>query len=115
MLVLIVDDDPDAAGCLSAQLTAQGMKTLLARNEKEAVDGVLSNPVEVMVLDLRMPVIYALKVYLELKQRGHLVKTLIVTGCADEDADTTDTLRSTSVTGCLFKPFRPEKLLHAVR
>jgi len=114
-IILIVDDDPDAAKRVTAQLTDQGIKTLLAGNAREAVDGVISTPVEVLVLDLRLPVTYGLEVYLELRQRGHTVKTLIVTGYADDESGTVDSLRSTAVTGCLFKPFRPEQMLHVVK
>ena len=114
-IILIVDDDPDAANRVTAQLTDQGIKNLLAGNTREAIDGVISTPVEVLVLDLRLPVTVGLEVYLELKQRGHTVKTLIVTGYADDESGTVDSLRSTAVTGCLFKPFRPEQMLRVVK
>ena len=114
-IILIVDDDPDAANRVTAQLTDQGIKTLLAGNAREAVAGVISSPVEVLVLDLRLPVTYGLEVYLELRQRGHTVKTLIVTGYADDESGTVDSLRSTAVTGCLFKPLRPEQMLRVVK
>jgi len=114
-IILIVDDDPDAANRVTAQLTDQGIKTLLAGNAREAVAGVISSPVEVLVLDLRLPVTYGLEVYLELGQCGHTVKTLIVTGYADDESGTVDSLRSTAVTGCLFKPFRPEQMLRVVK
>lgn len=114
-IILIADDAPDFAEYLSAYLTDHDIKIMLARSRQEAVDGVLSSPVEVLVLDLRMPVIYCLEVYLELKQRGQTVKTIIVTGYADEEPDTVDVLRSVSVTGCLFKPFKPESMLRAIK
>ncbi|MGB5718231.1 MAG: response regulator [Gammaproteobacteria bacterium] len=114
-IILIVDDDPDAANRVTAQLTDQGIKTLLAGNAREAVAGVISGPVEVLVLDLRLPVTYGLEVYQELGQLGHTVKTLIVTGYADDESGTVDSLRSTAVTGCLFKPFRPEQMLRVVK
>ena len=113
-IVLIVDDDPDFAGCLSAYLTGNGIKTRHARNSKEAVDGVLSSPAEVLVLDLRRPIIYCLEVYLGLKQQAHIVKTIFITGCEDEEPYSVDILQSISVTGCLFKPFKPESLLSAI-
>ncbi|MCP4472247.1 MAG: response regulator [Gammaproteobacteria bacterium] len=50
-IILVVDDDPEFAHGLSACLTEHGMKTMFARNGQEAVDGVLSNPVDVLVLD----------------------------------------------------------------
>ena len=113
-ILLIVDDDPDFSGCLSAYLTGNGFKTWHAHNSQEAVDGVLSSPAEVLVLDLRMPIIYGLEVYLGLKQQGHTMKTIIITGCADEEPDAVDILQSISVTGCLFKPFKPESMLRAI-
>jgi DNA-binding NtrC family response regulator len=114
-IILVVDDAPDAANRLSGQLIAQGIKILLAHNAREAVAGVISSPVEVLVLDLRLPVTYGLEVYLGLRQRGHTVKTLIVTGYADDESGMVDSLRSTAVTGCLFKPFRPEQMLRVIK
>lgn len=113
-IVLIADDDPDFSEGLSAYLNEHGIKTMLAKNGQEAVDSVLSNPVEVLVLDLRIPIMCGLEVYLELKQRGSAVKTIIVTGYAEEEAETVDVLKSASVTGCLFKPFNPEDMLRII-
>lgn len=110
-IVLVVGDGPDFAETLSAYLAGHGMKTLLAHNRQEAVDGVLSNPTEILVLDLHMPIMCGLAIYLELKQQGRALKTIILTGYADEGPEAVDTLRSTSVTGCLFKPFTPQDLL----
>jgi DNA-binding NtrC family response regulator len=113
-IILVDDDDPACGERLSACLSGHGMQALLARNCREAIDGVLSGPVEVLVLDMRMPIIYGLAVYTELKQRGRIVKTIIIAGCPHGDSDSVDSLRSTSVTGCLFKPFRPESMLRAI-
>ncbi|MCW8830639.1 MAG: response regulator [Gammaproteobacteria bacterium] len=113
-IVLIADDDQDFAEGLSDYLTEHGIKTMLAKDGRAAVDGVLSNPVEVLILDLRMPVMRGLEVYLELKQRGSAVKTIVVTGFAKEESDNIDVLRSMSVTGCMFKPFNPDDMLHAI-
>jgi len=113
-IILIADDDADFAEGLSVYLTDHGMKTILAQNGREAVDGVLSNPVDVLVLDLRMPIMCGLEVYLDLKQRDRAVKTIIVTGYADKESKTVNALRSTLVTGCLFKPFDPDEMLRII-
>ena len=114
-IVLVTDDAPDCGERLSAYLKGHGMQTMLARNCQEAIDGVISRPVDVLVLDMRRPIIYDLAVYTELKQLGHRVKTIIVAGCADVDTESVDVLRSTLVTGCLFKPFKPEGMLDAIK
>lgn len=114
-IILIADDDPDFSESLSVYLSSHGMKTILANNGPEAIDGVLNNPVDVLVLDLRMPIMCGVEVYLELKRQNRAVKTIIVTGYAKEEAETIDILRSTSATGCLFKPFRPDEMLRAIK
>jgi DNA-binding response OmpR family regulator len=113
-IILIADDDPDFSEGMSEFLNDHGMKTILAKNGQEALDGVLSNPVDILVLDLQMPIMCGLDVYLQLKKKGHAVKTIIVTGHEKQEAETIDILKSMSVTGCLFKPFKPDDMLDAI-
>lgn len=113
-IVLIADDDPGLPESLSSYLTGCGMKTLHARNGQEAVDGMELNPAEILLLNLRKPIMNSLGVYLKLRQRGHAVKTIIVTGYEDQESNCVDVLRSTSVTGCLFKPFKTEEMLGVI-
>jgi DNA-binding response OmpR family regulator len=113
-IILIADDDPDFSEGMSEFLNDHGMKTILAKNGQEALDGVLSNPVDILVLDLQMPIMCGLDVYLQLKKKDHAVKTIIVTGYEKQEAETIDILKSMSVTGCLFKPFKPDDMLDAI-
>ena len=66
------------------------------------------------MLDLRLPVLSGLEVYMELKNRGRAMPTVIVTGYAEEEAASIDSLHSMKVTGCLIKPFDPRDLLAAI-
>ena len=66
------------------------------------------------MLDLRLPVMHGLDVYLELKRRNLALPTVIVTAYPREEGDAIKALKSLSVTGCLFKPFEPEMLLQAI-
>ena len=75
----------------------------------------LSNHVDILVLDLRLPILCGLDVYLRLKEKGCAVKTIIVTGYGIEEKETINILKSTSVTGCLFKPFKPEDMLSTIK
>ncbi len=65
-------------------------------------------------LDLKLPVLSGLEVYLEPKQQGRAVPTVIVTGFAAEEAESIDALRAMNVTGCLVKPFDPAVLAQAL-
>lgn len=113
-IVLIADDDPDFSEGMSEYLLEQGFKILLAKNGQEALEQMSANNVDVLVLDLRMPVMCGLDVYMELKRKGLAVKTIIVTGHDKEEKGTIDLLRSLNVTGCLFKPFAPDNLLAVI-
>lgn len=113
-IVLIADDDPDFADGMAQYLSTHGKRTLIARTGTEALIMAASNKIDVLVLDLRLPVICGMDVYLELKNRGKVVPTIIVTGYGESEEKTIDTLRSMKVTGCLFKPFEPSSLIDAI-
>ncbi len=113
-LVLIADDDPDFVGSLEDVLTDAGYSILVAHSGDEALRKGMENDLDVLILDLRMPVINGLDVFLELKKQGRKVPTIIVTGYADEEAAAIETLRQESASGCLVKPFDPLKLLEAI-
>lgn len=113
-LVLVADDDPDFAESAEHLLTQQGYKVLIARNGVEAVEKAISSSPDVLLLDLRMPVMHGLDVYLELRKRNCLIPTIIITAYPREERSAVDALKSLSVTGCLFKPFEPEALLKAI-
>ena len=113
-IVLVADDDPEFIDSLRPLLTDRGYTVLIAYTGNEAIDKVLANGIDVMLLDLKLPVLSGLEVYLELKKHGRTVPTIIVTGYAAEESESIDALRSMSVTGCLVKPFAPEALMEAI-
>jgi CheY-like chemotaxis protein len=113
-LILVADDDPDFVEATRTLLAVHGYDVLVARTGREALDSVLDSSPDVLLLDLRLPVLHGLDVYLELKKRGRCVPTIIVTGYAKEEADTINTLKSLGITDCLVKPVEPEALVRTV-
>ena len=65
-LVLVADDDPDFAASAENLLADQGYDVLVARNGAEAIEKVISSNPDILLPDLRMPVMHGLDVYLEL-------------------------------------------------
>ena len=112
--ILIADDDPDFVLTIIDMLETKDYTVYVACDGKEAVERVKSNDIDVLLLDLRMPFLSGLEVYVELKKSGHTVSTIIVTAYAKEEAEALDKLRTLSVTGILTKPFDPKVLLQAV-
>jgi len=112
-IVLVADDDPDFAESAAAALTSAGYKVLLAHDGQEAIDKVLTNSIDILVLDMRMPALSGLEVYMGLKKQGHVVPTLIVTGYREEEAAVAE-LSETAGVCCLYKPFDPKALLDSI-
>ena len=92
--ILIADDDPDFVNTIIDMLETKDYTVYFARNGKEAVEKVKSNDVDVLLLDLRMPLLSGLEVYVELKKSGRTVPTIIVTAYAKEEAEALDKLRT---------------------
>jgi two-component system response regulator HydG len=110
-LVLLADDDPAVAESLVPVLSGHGYRVRLARTGREAVETVLRGGVDCLLLDLRLPVLSGLEVYLRLKETGCLVPTILITGHADDEA----VLHLSPLTqGMLIKPFAAERLLDTI-
>lgn len=113
--VLIADDDQQFVESIQDLLNDNGYRVFVARDGREAIDRVLDNGIDVLILDLHLPVLNGLEVYMELKHRGRIVPTIIVTAYANEEVEALDELHSLTLTGVLTKPFDPEQLLDAIQ
>ena len=112
--ILIADDDPDFIESIKDLLESGGKKVLVASNGHKAVKCVLANHIDLLILDIRMPILNGLQTYLELKRLGRQVPTIIVTAYASEESEALRRLESLSIDGILKKPFDPRKFLREV-
>jgi two-component system response regulator HydG len=113
-MVLVADDDPESPDAIANFLAEHEKKPGVARNGKQAVELALNNDIDVLILDLKRPILCGVEVYLRLKEQGKVIPTIIVSGYAAEEAGVTDDFRSMSVTNCLFKPFDTNVLLESI-
>lgn len=107
-LVLVADDDELYADSISALLTGAGYRVRTARTGQQAVEMMQDDGFDCLLLDLKMPVLSGLEVYLTLKEQGRLVPTILVTAhAAGAEAEQLCPLTQ----GLLVKPFDPGLLL----
>ncbi|MDJ0608149.1 MAG: response regulator [Kiloniellales bacterium] len=113
-VVLLPSDSEDFAQQLCEYMGKHGREALVARSEQEALDlieGVFEHHV---VLDLGLSVVSAMSVYLKMRDRGYAKPLTIVGRSPLPGAETTAPYRDLWITGILFKPFDPRKLLLAL-
>lgn len=83
--VLIVDDDDVVREVLSSALTHFGHEVYKAGNGAEAIDVLRANPeIEIVILDLRMPVMTGREVCPLIKNMRPDVEIIISSGFVDE-------------------------------
>lgn len=113
-IILVADDDPDFAQATESTLVGAGYAVRIARSGREAVDLAMDQQFDVMLLDLRMPVLGGLEVYSELKRQGRSLPTIVMTGYEAEESEAIRQLKDLSAKTCLVKPFGASDLLQAI-
>jgi two-component system response regulator AtoC len=77
--ILIVDDEPLQRNLLSGFLGKQGYSVLEAANGEEAIRQFLGHPVDLVLLDYRMPDMDGNQVLARMKEQNPLVRVIILT------------------------------------
>jgi two-component system, NtrC family, response regulator HydG len=113
-VVLVADDDPEFAASIEPILSQHGYRVRIARTGDDALVQAAADGVNCLVLDLRMPVLSGLEVFLKLRQDGHAIPTIFVTGFHNEESAARDQLQRPFDRGILLKPFDPAELLRAI-
>ncbi len=113
-MVLIADDDPDFAASLEPILTQHGYSVRVARTGEEALDLAAHDTLNCLILDVHMPVLSGIEVYLRLKSAGRTVPTIFITGFPAARNAALARLAHPLDQDILMKPFDPAELLAAV-
>jgi CheY-like chemotaxis protein len=81
--VLVVDDEPDIRATVSAMLEIEGYAVTEAANGADALHRVEERPPDVILLDMRMPVLDGWGFAAELRRRGHRTPIVVMTAARD--------------------------------
>jgi two-component system, NtrC family, response regulator HydG len=113
-MVLVADDDPEFAASLEPILTQNGYRVKIAKTGDEALALASHDGLDCLILDMRMPVLGGIEVYLRLKHAGRSVPTIFVTGFPAERNAALARLAHPLDQDILMKPFDPAELLAAL-
>ncbi|MCD6306369.1 MAG: response regulator [Deltaproteobacteria bacterium] len=78
--VLLVDDEKDFVEMLSLRLQDAGEKVTPAYSGKECLDTLKQIPIDVVILDIKMPGMDGIETLREIKKRFPLVEVIMLTG-----------------------------------
>ena len=109
--ILIVDDDEDFLNSLQNILIERGYRVCAVNSGQEAIRRLEQNNIQILILDLKMPIMHGLDVYYEMKKRDLLIPTIIVTAYFEEEGQSIASFMDMGVEDILVKPFDPSKLL----
>lgn len=110
--VLVIEDDEDLLALVSLLLQEDGFAVEIAANGREALDSLARQLPDVILLDMKMPIMNGPEFARELEVRyGHQAPIIVLTAAADAHRRAAEV----GADAWLGKPFDPEVLLSTVR
>lgn len=110
--ILVCDDEKDIVNALGIYLRAEGHSILEAFNGQEALDIMRSNAVDLILMDIMMPVMDGITAMSKIRE--HSVVPIILLTAMGEDTDKVLGL-NVGADDYVTKPFNPVELLARVR
>ncbi|CAN5249145.1 hypothetical protein BH23CHL9_BH23CHL9_00290 [soil metagenome] len=108
--ILIVDDEPDIRATVSAMLEIEGYDVDEATDGAAALSAIEQRIPDIILLDMRMPVLDGWGFAAELRRRGHRTPIVVMTAARDAARWAGDIAASAFVA----KPFGYDDLINAV-
>ena len=109
--ILIVDDDPDLREFLRLMLTSMGFEVTSAANGREALDVMAGHEPDLILLDMKMPVMDGWEFCRALEGRDARPPIVVLTAAPDPAARAAEARAD----GWLGKPFEYDELEATVR
>lgn len=101
--ILVVDDEQGIRDLMRDALSLEGHQVVCAQNGTEAIELLLSNKVDVVFLDIRMPKGDGLTALREIRRLNPALPVVMITGCGKRQV--IDEAIRLGCDACLIKPF----------
>jgi urea transport system substrate-binding protein len=108
--ILVVDDEPHIRATVSEMLESEGYDVVEAINGADALAAIETALPDLVLLDMRMPVLDGWGFASELRRRGHAVPIVVMTAARDAARWASDI----AAPAFLAKPFGFDDLITAV-
>lgn len=112
--VMVVDDEPDIRQTLERLIRSEGYMVSTAANGREALEALAAEPADLVVSDVRMPVMDGIELMKAVKARDEMVEFIILTGYASLE-NAVAAMRENGAFDYLAKPpDNPDALLNTI-
>jgi len=113
--ILVVDDSPTVVKMISDTLQFRGFKVIEAGNGFEALAKIDENEIDLVIVDLVMPIMNGLELIRSIRGKERHKSTPIILQTAQSQGDIQQEAEVAGATGCIVKPFEPGQLVSSVK
>ncbi len=116
MKILIIDDNQETTTMLSEFLNSKGFETVVTNDPMEGLRHIQQIPYDVILLDIKMPIINGIGI-IELLAGDQILKDqniFIFSGASNQNVKVKNLLRRDGVNGFFKKPIKLDELLTAI-
>ncbi len=110
-LILLVDDDTSTCQSLLDVLVLKGFRTAKANTGKEAIKITSERDIDIVIIDVKMPVMNGLETYLALRKIKPDIKAIMMTAYREEVQDLVKEALNKNVYTCIYKPLDISKVV----
>ena len=114
-LILLVDDDLSTCRSLLDVLNEKKCRAVTASNGNQAIEIVKEKDIDVVFLDMKMPIMNGLDVYLAIKQIKPNINVVMMTGYRHEVQNLLNQAVQTGAYACIYKPFDVETVFTIIQ
>lgn len=110
--ILICDDEKDIVSALKIYLESEGYSTICAYNGAQAVEAVCNNDIQLVVMDIMMPIMDGITAMVKIREISNV--PIILLTAKSEDTDKVLGL-NVGADDYITKPFNPVEMLARVK
>ena len=108
--ILVVDDDPEDLEAVESVLKNEGYEVIKANNGAGALDLLVDNEFDLILVDIQMPTLSGYDLLRLLREKlQHRIPIFYITIVPEKDVDMKD------VEGFIQKPFTPEVFMKKIK
>ena len=113
--ILVVEDHPQLADIVETRLRLDGMEPVLCRNGTTALDILATDPIDVVLLDIMMPVVDGYEVLRRIRANPATAEIPVIMLTAKVTRQDVEKSRAMGADDYIAKPFGPHDLVQKIR